>query len=41
MPVTTDHYVMQGVEIAEYLVQGNPERTWALLAGEDARARIG
>jgi len=36
----TDHSVMQGVEIAEYLLQGTPERTWALLPGEEARARI-
>src|SRR5262249_20365612 len=34
----TDHSVMQGVEIAEYFVQGTPERTWALVAGEEARA---
>jgi hypothetical protein len=31
---------MQGVEIANYLVQGTPERTWALLPGEEARTRI-
>jgi hypothetical protein len=31
---------MQGVEIAECLVQDTPERTWALLPGEEARARI-
>lgn len=36
----TDHSVMQGVEIAEFLVRGTPERTWALLPGEEARARI-
>jgi hypothetical protein len=31
---------MQGVEVAEYLVRGTPERTWALLPGEEARSRI-
>jgi hypothetical protein len=31
---------MQGVEIAEYLARGTPERTWVLLQGEEARARI-
>jgi hypothetical protein len=36
----TDHSVMQGVEIAEYLARGTPERTWALLPGEEARGRI-
>jgi protoporphyrinogen oxidase len=36
----TDHSVMQGVEIAEYLVRGTPERTWVLAEGEEARARI-
>ena len=36
----TDHCVMQGVEIAEYLARGTPERTWALLPGEETRARI-
>ena len=36
----TDHSVMQGVEIAEFLVRGTPERTWALLPGEESRARI-
>lgn len=36
----TDHSVMQGVEVAEFIVLGNPERTWALLPGEEARARI-
>jgi hypothetical protein len=36
----TDHSVMMGVEIAELLVKGTPERTWALLPGEEARTRI-
>jgi len=36
----TDHCVMQGVEIAEYLARGTPEYTWALLPGEESRARI-
>jgi hypothetical protein len=36
----TDHCVMQGVEIAEFLARGTPERTWALLPGEESRARI-
>ena len=36
----TDHCVMQGVEIAEYLTRGTPERTWVLPQGEEARARI-
>jgi protoporphyrinogen oxidase len=36
----TDHSVMQGVEIAENLLNGTPERTWALAQGEEARARI-
>ena len=36
----TDHSVMQGVELAEFIVLGTPERTWALLPGEEARARI-
>ena len=36
----TDHSVMQGVEIAECLTRGTPERTWALPQGEEARARI-
>jgi hypothetical protein len=31
---------MQGVEIAEYLARGTPERTWVLPQGEEARARI-
>jgi hypothetical protein len=36
----TDHCVMQGVEIAEFLARDTPERTWALLPGEESRARI-
>lgn len=36
----TDHSVMQGVEVAEFILQGTSERTWALLPGEEARARI-
>ena len=36
----TDHCVMQGVELAEFLARGTPERTWALLPGEESRARI-
>jgi protoporphyrinogen oxidase len=36
----TDHSVMQGVELAEYLLRGTPERTWALAQGEEARSRI-
>jgi hypothetical protein len=36
----TDHSVMQGVEIVDYILQGTPERTWALLPGEEARVRI-
>ena len=31
---------MQGVEIAEFLALDTPERTWALLPGEESRARI-
>lgn len=37
----TDHSVMMGVEIADRLVSGTPEVTWALLPGEEARAVIG
>ena len=29
----TDHSVMMGVEVADILVQGTPERTWALCRG--------
>jgi protoporphyrinogen oxidase len=36
----TDHSVMMGVELADYLVSGKPETTWALLPGEEARALI-
>jgi protoporphyrinogen oxidase len=36
----TDHSVMMGVEVADYLVDRKPEKTWALLPGEEARARI-
>lgn len=36
----TDHSVMQGVELADYLVSGKPETTWALLPGEEAKASI-
>jgi protoporphyrinogen oxidase len=36
----TDHSVMMGVEVADYLVSGTPETTWALLPGEEARAVI-
>lgn len=36
----TDHSVMMGVEIADHLVSGTPELTWALLPGEEARTTI-
>jgi protoporphyrinogen oxidase len=36
----TDHSVMQGVEVAEFILLGTPERTWALLPGEESRPRI-
>jgi hypothetical protein len=36
----TDHSVMMGVELADHLVQGTPELTWALLPGEEARKQI-
>lgn len=36
----TDHSVMMGVEVADLLVDGTPETTWALLPGEEARAVI-
>jgi hypothetical protein len=36
----TDHSVMMGVEVADLLVQHEPEVTWALLPGEEARAVI-
>ena len=37
----TDHSVMMGVELADHLVSGAPETTWALLPGEEAKAKIG
>jgi hypothetical protein len=36
----TDHSVMMGVEVADLLVSGTPEATWALLPGEEARTTI-
>ncbi len=36
----TDHSVMMGVELADLLLCGKPEVTWALLPGEEARATI-
>ncbi|MEO6123072.1 MAG: FAD-dependent oxidoreductase [Ilumatobacteraceae bacterium] len=36
----TDHSVMMGVELADHLVTGTNETTWALLPGEEARAVI-
>ena len=36
----TDHSVMMGVELADHLIDGTPELTWALLPGEEARATI-
>ena len=36
----TDHSVMMGVEVVDRLVNGQPETTWALLPGEEARAVI-
>ena len=36
----TDHSVMMGVEVADLLVRGTPEITWALLPGEEARPTI-
>lgn len=36
----TDHSVMMGVEVADLLLDGTPEKTWALLPGEEARAVI-
>ena len=36
----TDHSVMMGVELADHLVTGKPETTWALPAGAEARATI-
>ncbi|MCU1502855.1 MAG: UDP-galactopyranose mutase, partial [Ilumatobacteraceae bacterium] len=36
----TDHSVMMGVEVADRLLNGTPEVTWALLPGEEAKAVI-
>jgi protoporphyrinogen oxidase len=36
----TDHSVMQGVEVADYLTIGTPETTWSLPPGAEAKARI-
>jgi protoporphyrinogen oxidase len=36
----TDHSVMMGVEVAEFLTAGKPEITWALLPGQEAKATI-
>jgi protoporphyrinogen oxidase len=36
----TDHSVMMGVEVADKLLLGTPELTWALLPGEEAKATI-
>ena len=36
----TDHSVMMGVELADNLLSGQPETTWELLPGEEARASI-
>ena len=36
----TDHSVMMGVELADHLVTGKPETTWALPPGAEARATI-
>ncbi len=36
----TDHSVMMGVELTNLLVKGEPETTWALLPGEEAKATI-
>lgn len=36
----TDHSVMMGVEAVDYLLSGEPETTWALLPGEEARPKI-
>jgi protoporphyrinogen oxidase len=36
----TDHSVMMGVEVADYLIDRQPEKTWALLPGEEAQKRI-
>lgn len=36
----TDHSVMQGVELADFLTAATPEITWSLIPGEEAKARI-
>jgi protoporphyrinogen oxidase len=36
----TDHSVMMGVEVASLLATGEPEVTWALLPGEEAKQTI-
>ena len=36
----TDHSVMMGVEVADYLIDRQAEKTWALLPGEEAQKRI-
>jgi protoporphyrinogen oxidase len=36
----TDHSVMMGVELSDFLVNGTPETTWALVPGEEAKAVI-
>ena len=36
----TDHSVMMGVELIDHLLSGVPERTWALVPGEEAKAVI-
>jgi protoporphyrinogen oxidase len=36
----TDHSVMMGVELVDHLVNGQPETTWALPPGEEAKATI-
>jgi hypothetical protein len=36
----TDHSVMMGVELADHLITGKSETTWALPPGAEARATI-
>jgi len=36
----TDHSMMQGVEVADFMIMDRPETTWSLAPGEEARARI-
>lgn len=36
----TDHSVMQGVELVNFLTSGTAETTWSLPPGEEAKARI-